>query len=386
MVMFFLLFCMVGPSVAPHPSINHTVLLPPPIEDMTPYSQPERLFHSIVFKMTGAMNTLNATWLVRRFEHDIMKEHVFLHDHRITGRVLDACAIIRNVTVANTVWEYITNTRHAIKPTQLQYSKMMCIYNNIRNEHTRDDAQRLVHHWIYEYQHDPASLKGHLTNLELNSPVILNQMMRLCGVRHLGSRTRRAGNALTQVSKAIFHQRFPYFQTMLSLGFMPDHQTEKLIMPGLCHHATQNHFIWLLEAASTPELHAYIKNHPQLRSRFDYWDVMPQQANVTKLNVSADGAKQMRNETYGHGRGTKATIHACIQEAIHACIQSILQTTEAQKVMHLMESGLFDLVNKTDFRALDERHGHVISNHLQNVNPLYLFQLEYQNGQAPSFV
>eukprot|EP01083_Nonionella_stella_P272947 925854_1 len=378
MVMFFLLFCMVGPSVAPHPSINHTVLLPPPIEDMTPYSQPERLFHSIVFKMTGAMNTLNATWLVRRFEHDIMKEHVFLHDHRITGRVLDACAIIRNVTVANTVWEYITNTRHAIKPTQLQYSKMMCIYNNIRNEHTRDDAQRLVHHWIYEYQHDPTSLKGHFTNLQLNSPVILNQMMRLCG----NIRSHWKPNQV----KAIFYQRFPYFQTMLALGIMPDQQTEKLIMPAICQCASQDHFILLLESAHSPELRAYVKNHPALRCKFDYWDVLPQQANLTKLNASTDRTKQVRNDTYGHGRGTKATIHACIQEAIHACIQSILQTTEAQKVMHLMESGLFDLVNKTDFRALDERHGHVISNHLQNVNPLYLFQLEYQNGQAPSFV
>ena len=127
-----------------------------------------------------------AEWITHHFDINIIAKGMQLSGHRLIGFVLDSCAMLRRIGFAEVVWNYITKDQKCdiAKPNQLLYSKMMRVYRR----HARKSII-LLDEWMEQYRTDPVALKGHLCNLDLESPVILNQMMR-CLVEVGGARSQ----------------------------------------------------------------------------------------------------------------------------------------------------------------------------------------------------
>eukprot|EP01084_Bolivina_argentea_P222076 375979_1 len=119
----------------------------------------------------------NPMFVIHHFNQTILvgKKYIFC-DHLI-GLVLMACAQEQNIEFAEKVWEYEWD--HKMQPNQSLFSRMMTVYASIISFENLTKASNLVREWAHQFETNKGSLYGHLTKLPVDSPIILNQMMRI---------------------------------------------------------------------------------------------------------------------------------------------------------------------------------------------------------------
>eukprot|EP01084_Bolivina_argentea_P071409 129850_1 len=157
--------------------------------------------------------------VIALFSQEVMQNNLLLKRHLLIGPVLDACKKTNNVSFAQRVWHYITQEGGCMmKPNQLCYAKMLSVYTWGRDGKYFEEGKQLTEQWIYEYQADPASLQHRLTgNAKLNSPIILNQMMK--SVLHH-----------RKIKKIRREWIIYYMTTMIQLNIQPDLETAWIIV------------------------------------------------------------------------------------------------------------------------------------------------------------
>ena len=179
----------------------------------------------------------------------IMQHNQPIARHTLTG-LLDAVLIVPCFYHSKTdqAWAYFK--RPGVKPTQVQYSKMMKIYSQKGNAIKLHQAAVLVDQWLHEFKTDPRSLAGSTRNIiNVRSPVIINQMLRAISL-WTGKKRGRAPIRLVlpdfeSVHSALLH----YFRIMIELDILPDKHTLEIlwawtdrtdfITPALCVQLVQ---------------------------------------------------------------------------------------------------------------------------------------------------
>ena len=142
-------------------------------------------------------------WVQKEFDNQVIRRNVVLNTTKLSSRVMKAFSVsgrINQVGYAQRVWDFILSPQHNVKPNHLMYSQMLMVYRNAlifqfeasrmnsnvtaqdiyhRSKWITEHAVSVVAEWTHQYKSDQISLKGHLATLNIHSPVILNQMIRL---------------------------------------------------------------------------------------------------------------------------------------------------------------------------------------------------------------
>ena len=159
-------------------------------------------------KMMKQWKCESAQWIQRDFEQKVMNRNVVLETNKLSSRVVKAFSLTGQsgrLQRAQTVWQFIREPQHNVKPNHLMYSQMLAVYRNALVEHRQfesfskvdwninmmsqeihqrskfitEQAVITVNEWTHAYESGSDSLRDHLCTLDIRSPVIFNQIIRL---------------------------------------------------------------------------------------------------------------------------------------------------------------------------------------------------------------
>ena len=160
-----------------------------------------------------------------------MQNNKSLKGHKLNF-VLDAidAAPDSYIPFADDIWEYVQ--KFGVKPNQVAYSKYMKILSR-RGHIQLEKAGKLVAEWMHEYQTNPETLRGKLTVLDINGPVIINQMMRAIALwsGRFGPWPRGHDAPITNVlsHESVHSALLYYFGCLMELDICPDKNTLEIL-------------------------------------------------------------------------------------------------------------------------------------------------------------
>eukprot|EP01084_Bolivina_argentea_P004071 7713_1 len=110
------------------------------------------------------------------FQENVIHKQIPLSNYLFIEVLLDACAKLKNVQWATTIWHYYFQNNSSLKPTQLLYSKYLNIMDITchRMWMYYKSAKVLLYEWMMQFVTDKLSL--HIQNIS-NEPIILHQFM-----------------------------------------------------------------------------------------------------------------------------------------------------------------------------------------------------------------
>lgn len=144
--------------------------------------------------------------ILDEFNSMIMQANITLSRNLLSGHVLKAMSHqAKYLNFANDVWTFLRKPHHHTKPNQLMFSQMLTLYrlalhHIVQQASDKDSTVRqgaiyqrsklitkqavdLASEWIFEYRTDPHSLQRRLSILNIQCPVILNQIIRILALR-----------------------------------------------------------------------------------------------------------------------------------------------------------------------------------------------------------
>eukprot|EP01083_Nonionella_stella_P143898 448137_1 len=167
----------------------------------------------------------SASKIIDSFQKNVMDPQITLLTTQVIAPVFGACYYLKDAAFASKVWDYIAHYCK-MKPNQVLYSKLLTIYQSVRPVNV-EKCKQLAMQWIDEYEHDPESLRHGLSTvlqlrepLAFDSPIILNQIMKIILFKSRGNRVEGA------------HY---FYNQMIRLNIKPDSETNRLIH-GIMRH------------------------------------------------------------------------------------------------------------------------------------------------------
>eukprot|EP01083_Nonionella_stella_P087274 242699_1 len=182
------------------------------------------LLVNVVSSVNDSINHKNSK-TIDLFKKSVMDKNGTVRDPTFVVRVLNACHKSGNALFAEEVCNYITkqDIRHFImEPNQLIYSLILSVYQKAQ---TVDVSKciRLVETWMNQYTDNRASLHRKRSTQPVDSPVILNQVMKIILFR-------------SNWDNDTIHEHITrYYRHMVRLQIEPDADTIRLL--GLIHYA-----------------------------------------------------------------------------------------------------------------------------------------------------
>eukprot|EP01084_Bolivina_argentea_P004070 7709_1 len=110
------------------------------------------------------------------FQENVIQKQIGLRNYLLIEVLLAACAKLKSVQWATTIWHYYFQNNSSLKPTQLLYSKYLNIMDTTchRKWMYYKSTKVLLYEWMMQFVTDKLSL--HIQNIS-NEPMILHKFM-----------------------------------------------------------------------------------------------------------------------------------------------------------------------------------------------------------------